>query len=246
MRVVFLEDVAGVANGGEVKEVKNGFARNYLIPKNLAVPASHNALQRVERLKKEADTTRVKLLTDMNALAEELDGVQVQVEMRAGTGGRLYGSVTNAIVAEQLEAVTGREIDRRLIEISDPIRQVGRFEVTVRLHPEVHAAISVQVYASGTDPTMQDEEAIEDGEPGVDTLEDSVLSVEDDAIATEDSVTSVEDDATTTEDSVTSVEDDAPTAQNIEAPPDTETSATIDDTAPAEAGEAADDINKTS
>ena len=158
MRVVFLEDVAGVANGGEVKEVKNGFARNYLIPKNLAVPASHNALQRVERLKKEADTTRVKLLTDMSALAEELNGVQVQVEMRAGTGGRLYGSVTNAIVAEQLQDVIGREIDRRLIEIPDPIRELGTFDVSVRLHPEVQAAISVLVYASGTDPTMLDEQ----------------------------------------------------------------------------------------
>ena len=228
MRVVFLEDVAGVANGGEVKEVKNGFARNYLIPKNLAVPASHNALQRVERLKKEADTTRVKLLTDMSALAEELNGVQVQVEMRAGTGGRLYGSVTNAIVAEQLQDVIGREIDRRLIEIPDPIRELGTFDVSVRLHPEVQAAISVLVYASGTDPTMldeQEEDAIEDGESGDDVLEDSVPSVED---------------------SVLSVEEDATTAEHIEAPSDKEASATAEDTADEAEGEADDNVDKTS
>ena len=247
MRVVFLEDVAGVANGGEVKEVKNGFARNYLIPKNLAVPASHNALQGVEHLKKQADSTRVKLLTDMSALAEELNGIQVQVEMRAGTGGRLYGSVTNAMVAEQLQAVTGREIDRRLIEIPDPIRQLGTFEIAVRLHPEVQADISVLVYASGTDPTMldeQQEEAIEDGEPGVDNLEDSVPSVDEDAATPEDEEEAIEEDATTTEDIVASVEDDDATTEN-NAAADTEATATIDETAPAAEGEADDDVDKT-
>ena len=74
MRVVFLEDVEGVARGGDVREVKNGFARNYLIPKNLAEPATHNALQRVGRLKVQADEFRLKTLSDMKALAEDLDG----------------------------------------------------------------------------------------------------------------------------------------------------------------------------
>ena len=72
MRVVFLEDVAGVAQGGEIKEVKNGFARNYLIPKRLAVLATQDSLQRVERLKHRAEDTRLQKLTDMKALGEEL------------------------------------------------------------------------------------------------------------------------------------------------------------------------------
>ena len=88
MRVVFLEDVEGVARGGDVREVKNGFARNYLIPKNLAEPATHNALQRIGRLKVQADGVRLKTLSDMKALAEDLDGSKVAVEMRAGAGGR--------------------------------------------------------------------------------------------------------------------------------------------------------------
>ncbi|MDA1227536.1 MAG: 50S ribosomal protein L9 [SAR202 cluster bacterium Casp-Chloro-G4] len=149
MKVVFLEDVEGVAMGGEVKEVKNGFARNYLIPKNLAVPATHNALQRVQGLAVQADNDRVKMLTDMRELANHLEGVRVDVQMRAGATGQLYGSVTNAMVAERLFELTEREIDRRVIEIAEPIRDLGRFEVNVRLHADVQAQIGVLVYPIG-------------------------------------------------------------------------------------------------
>ena len=152
MRVVFLEDVAGVAQGGDVKEVKNGFARNYLIPKNYAVPATHNALQRVKQYAEQAEKTRLKLLQDMRELSETLNGKRVSVEMRAGASGQLYGSVTNAIIADKLGAMSDREIDRRSIEIASPIRQLGSFDVTVRLHPEVQAHIDVLVHPTGMDP----------------------------------------------------------------------------------------------
>ena len=150
MRVVFLEDVPGVAHGGEVKEVKNGFARNYLIPKSLATPATHNALQRVEKLGRQAGVTRVKRLEDMRELASEIEGTQIEVEMRAGSTGRLYGSVTGAIIAERLGELTEREIDRRTVELEEPIRDLGEYGVTVSLHPEVRAGISVLVYPTGT------------------------------------------------------------------------------------------------
>ena len=152
MRVVFLEDVAGVAQGGDVKEVKNGFARNYLIPKNYAVPATHNALQRVKQYAEQAEKTRLKLLQDMRELSETLNGKRVSVEMRAGASGQLYGSVTNAIIADKLGEMSDREIDRRSIEIASPIRQLGSFDVTVRLHPEVQAHIDVLVHPTGMDP----------------------------------------------------------------------------------------------
>lgn len=182
MRVVFLEDVFGVAQGGDVKEVKNGFARNYLIPKNLAVPVSHNALQGVAKLAREADVGRIRTLSDMKALGEELDGVQVNVEMRSGAGGRLYGSVTNAIVAEQLSALTDREIDRRTVEIAEPMRELGMFDVTVRVHPEVEAQIKVLVYATGTDPADFEGAETEDGdeaEDGAETEADAEVAVAD-------------------------------------------------------------------
>jgi large subunit ribosomal protein L9 len=163
MRVVFLEDVPGVAQGGDVKEVKNGFARNFLIPKSLATPASHNALQRVERLKKQADGTRLKVLADTRALAEALDGVQVNIEMRTGASGRLYGSVTSAMIASELSELTEREIDRRTVQLPESIRELGTFDINLRLHPEVEAGVKVLVYAAGTDPFAEPEEP-EDGE----------------------------------------------------------------------------------
>ena len=152
MRVVFLEDVPGVAQGGDVKEVKNGFARNYLIPKSLATPATHNALQRIAKLQRQADVTRVRRLEDMKELAAELDGTQINVEMRAGSTGRLYGSVTTGIIAETLAEMTEKEIDRRTVTLSEPIRDLGEFNLTLDLHPEVQAGVSVLVYPTGTTP----------------------------------------------------------------------------------------------
>jgi large subunit ribosomal protein L9 len=152
MRVVFLADVQGVAQGGDVKEVKNGFARNYLIPQSLATPATREALQRTERLGKEAETKRLKTLADMKELSEELNGARVTVEMRAGASGRLYGSVTNMIVADEVAKLTDREIDRRTVQIPEPIRQVGVYEIRIRLHPDVETDISVLVHPAGTDP----------------------------------------------------------------------------------------------
>ncbi len=150
MRVVFLQDVAGVAQGGDVKEVKNGFARNYLIPKNFAVPATHNELQRVRQYSEQAERTRLRLLQDMRELSETLNGTRIDVEMRAGASGQLYGSVTNAIIADRLSEMSDREIDRRGIEIVEPIRQLGSFGVNVRLHPEVQTQVEVLVYPTGT------------------------------------------------------------------------------------------------
>lgn len=152
MRVLFLEDVMGVALGGEIKEVKNGFARNYLIPKSLATPATKDALQRISKVSKGAEERRLKTLADMKSLGEELDGSRINVEMRAGASGRLYGSVTTMVVAEELQKLTEREIDRRSINISDSIREIGIHSATVRLHPEILANISILVYPSGTDP----------------------------------------------------------------------------------------------
>ena len=167
MRVVFLEDVPGVAQGGDVKEVKNGYARNYLIPKSLAVPVSHNSLQRIEGLKKRADETRIKMIADIKVVASELDGKQINIEMRAGAEGKLYGSVTNSMVADELSKIIDSKVDRRTVEIPEPIRDLGTYELVVRLHAEVQATITVLVYAEGTEPTsdedsMQDE--VDDGD----------------------------------------------------------------------------------
>ena len=208
MRVVFLEDVLGVAQGGDIKEVKNGFARNYLIPQNLAVPATHDSLLRVERLKKQANIERDEMMADMGALAQELDGAQVNIEMRAGTGERLYGSVTNAMVAAELAKIAGREIDRRTVEITEPIRQLGTFDVNVRLHPEVSAIVKVVVYATGTEPQM----SVDTGTDEADVGEIEVLPIAE-VESTEAEVESVEAEVESAEAEVESVEAEVETAE---------------------------------
>ena len=152
MKVVFLEDVEGVARGGEVKEVKMGFARNYLIPHNLAMPATRDTLQRIDRLKQQADDQRIKTMSDMKRLADELRGKRVDVPMRAGASGRLYGSVTNAIVADTLSHLVGREIDRRNVQIPDSIREVGVFQIRVHLYSDIVAPVQVLVHPIETNP----------------------------------------------------------------------------------------------
>ena len=216
MRVVFLEDVAGVAHGGDVKEVKNGFARNYLIPQALATPATNEALQRTRRLGREAETKRLKTLADMKELSQELDGSQVTVEMKAGASGRLYGSVTNMIVADEVAKLTDREIDRRTIQIPESIRQVGVYQIRIKLHPEVETDISVLVHPSGTDPaeflaSLSEEEEV-DAESTEDAAETDTADVSSEPVVEEaatdeaaDDTVDVEDDAEATED----VEEDA-------------------------------------
>ncbi len=197
MRVVFLEDVPGVAHGGDVKTVKNGFARNYLLPKKLAVPATHNALQRVEQLAKHADVKRDKEIADMEALAERIEGMQISIPMRAGANGRLYGSVTNAIVAEALSGQLGREIDRRIVDVAEPIRELGNFDITVRLHQEVRAEIKVLVYPSGTDPNVMLGSAVEDSRNGEEAADSEAAEPEaiEDSAPVDEAVESEEDES---------------------------------------------------
>ena len=146
MRVVFLEDVQGVALGGEIKEVKRGFARNYLIPQKLAIPATKDALQRIDRLAQKSEDIRLSKLSDMKELAIAIDGQQIAVAMRAGASGGLYGSVTSSIIADQLSEIIKREIDRQTVLMPEAIRKTGKHSVKIRLHSDVIATISLIVY----------------------------------------------------------------------------------------------------
>ena len=169
MKVLFLEDVPGVAQGGEVKTVKPGFARNFLIPKRFATPVTADALQRVDRLKRQAEENRVRVLKDMRALSDQVNGIRINVEMRSGASGRLYGSVTNGIVADELSKVSGSEIDRRVIELGGSIRRVGNYDLRLRFHSEVEANIKLLVHPIGTDP----EEFLKSLEEDVKPVEES-------------------------------------------------------------------------
>ena len=184
MKVLFLEDVPGVAQGGDIKNVKNGFARNYLIPKNLATPATRDSLQRIDRLKKQAESTRLKTLKDMKALGDELSGTRVDIEMRAGASGQLYGSVTNTIVAEKLASLTSREIDRRVIQIPESIRDTGTYSIQIKLHPEVRTDVTLLVHPIGMEP----EEFLESLEDIAEQAQDAGPSAEESTVDESDNL----------------------------------------------------------
>ena len=186
MKVVFLEDVEGVALGGEIKEVKNGFARNYLIPQQLAAPATHNNLQKITKLSRKAETERIQKLDDMKQLSEAIDGTEILIEMRAGSNDRLYGSVTGTMVADALNDITGQSIERRLVQLDNPIRELGTFDVPIRLHADVNATIKVTV-TSGDAVELEDD--LEDPgqeqiapEAESDNLSTDVIASEEDAV----------------------------------------------------------------
>ena len=152
MKVLFLEDVEGVAHGGDVKEVKRGFAKNYLLPKNIAVAATKASLERIPKLKVEADKTRIQRLSDMKELASEIDGLRVNLAMRSGQNGKLYGSVTNNMIASELSSLSSKEIQRRMIILPESIRQLGAFEIKLNLHSELEANISLLVHSEDVEP----------------------------------------------------------------------------------------------
>ena len=175
MKVLFLEDVEGVAHGGDVKEVKRGFAKNYLLPKNIAVIATKTSLERIPKLKVEADKNRIQRLNDMKELASEIDGMRVNLPMRSGPTGKLYGSVTNNMIASELSSISSKDIQRRMIVLPESIRQLGLFEISLNLLQEVQANISLLVHPEDVDPTEFEESLSknqDESETSTDTTEE--------------------------------------------------------------------------
>jgi len=145
MKVILSKDVQGTGKAGEVKDVADGYARNYLIPRKLAIPATGGALKSVEQKKASEQKKAAAEEAAARALAERLTTAPVVLTAKVGDQGRLYGSITSGDIAEQLSAQLGQPIDKRRIELVEPIRQLGQFEVTIRLHRAVSAAVKVDV-----------------------------------------------------------------------------------------------------
>ncbi len=173
MKVIFLEDIPGTADAGEVKNVKNGFARNYLLPRELAVPATHDQLQRLGTIQRAAEKKRLQTSKEMATVAEALEGTIVTIEARLGPTGRLYGAVTSRHVAEALTKQTERELDHRHVLLPEAIHAPGNYPVTVRLYRDVTAQVTVSVVAEGyvpeDAPVAEMEEIIAEAEAPVET-----------------------------------------------------------------------------
>lgn len=143
MHVIFLQDVPNKAHAGEVKRVADGYARNYLLPKGLAEVATPEILKRVHKIKAAGDEQRLRETEALEELAQLMDGTNISVAARVTPTGRYYGAITNSHIAEELTRTVGREIDRRLLEVIEPIREPGEYEIALRLSADIYATIHI-------------------------------------------------------------------------------------------------------
>jgi large subunit ribosomal protein L9 len=144
MKVVFIEDVPGTAKIGDIKEVKAGFARNYLLPRRLAMPASPSLIKSAELRAKREERLQDARDNEARALGAKLEGVTYKITARAGSTGKLFGSVGSVDVAERVSETLGTEFDRHNV-VLEPIKELGDFQATVRLTRNVTVAVGVTV-----------------------------------------------------------------------------------------------------
>ena len=147
MRVILRADVDKLGRKGDVLDVSDGYGRNYLLPKGLALKATNGAIAQAAAMRRARDVKEARDRASAEEIARKLTPIVVRIEARAGAEGRLFGSVTAADVAEAVAGQTGVVIDRRRVHLDDPIKSLGVHEVAVRLHTDVEARLSVEVVA---------------------------------------------------------------------------------------------------
>lgn len=147
MKVIFIEDVPDVALAGETREVADGYGRNYLLPRKLAILANSAASNIVEAQLKKVAAKRAQTEKEMTEVVDKINGMEITLKAKVGEKERLYGSVTGADIADELSSLAGLAIDKKKIELEEPIRQLGSYEVTVRFTQDIAATIGVTVEA---------------------------------------------------------------------------------------------------
>jgi len=149
MKVILTHEVTGLGTAGDVVDVKDGYARNFLLRRGLATGWTKGVEKQVAAIQKGREVREVKSLDEAKGLRGQLEARTVKVVAKAGKSGRLFGAVTQGDVADAVKASGGPQLDRRKIELSSPIKAIGSFEALVRLHPEVQATIKLDVVAAG-------------------------------------------------------------------------------------------------
>jgi large subunit ribosomal protein L9 len=145
MKLILTQEVSGLGAPGDVVEVKDGYGRNFLVPRGLAMHWTRGAEKQIGTIKRARDVREVRDLGHAQEIKGQLERLSVQVAARAGAGGRLFGSVTVGDVVQAVKASGGPDIDKRRIELPTQIKTVGAHQVTVRLHPDVAATIALDV-----------------------------------------------------------------------------------------------------
>ena len=148
MKVILTKDIKGTGKKDEVINVAEGYARNFLLPKGLAVEATGSNLKQIERQKSLVDKKKADEKEHARQLKARLEGLSVTIPVKTGEGGRLFGSVTSKDIGETLEKEHQITVDKRKIEVKTPIKNLGVHEVTLKLHPEVTVAININITAA--------------------------------------------------------------------------------------------------
>jgi large subunit ribosomal protein L9 len=145
MNVVFLKNVPNVANAGDIKNVPDGYARNYLIPNKLATPATANVKAQLEAQAKAQEKKHAQMEAEHRQTAEQIQKLNLVIKAKTGSKNRLFGSITSADIAKELENSAGLVVDKRKIELPEPIRELGVFDVIVKLYKDINAKLKVTV-----------------------------------------------------------------------------------------------------
>jgi len=144
MKVILKDDVEGLGPMGSMVNVADGYARNYLIPKKLAVEANPKNLKRFEHEKRQIMAKVERVKRSAEEMAQKLSGIKLDIRAKSGEGGKIFGSITTMDIADALSK-RGIDIERRKIFLDEPIKRLGRYDVTIKLHPEVDAKVSIEV-----------------------------------------------------------------------------------------------------
>jgi len=146
LKVILTQDIKALGKKGDAKEVAEGYANNFLLPRGLAIPATKGNINMLEKAQQRRLDKEDKALADARGQAAKLEGMTVTIKAKAGESGRLFGSVTTADIAEALRG-RGVELDKRRIELAESIKHIGKFEALVKLHATVHVTITIEVEA---------------------------------------------------------------------------------------------------
>jgi large subunit ribosomal protein L9 len=148
MKLILTQEVSGLGGPGDVVDVAAGYGRNYLIPRGFAMGWSRGAEKQIDLIKRARAAREIRGVEDAKLVQAQLQNLQVRMRRRAGASGRLFGSVGSADIAAAVRESGGPELDKRRIEVRDPIKTVGSHQVRVRLHPEVSATVDLEITAS--------------------------------------------------------------------------------------------------
>lgn len=145
MKVIFIKDVKGQGKKGQVKEVSEGYATNFLLPRGLVRPATEGNVKTLENQAAAEQRRKENEKVEAQELGKKIDELTLTMKAKAGEGGRLFGAITSKQIAETLASTKGITIDKRKIELGEPIRHMGVFQVNIKLHTEVKATLKVEV-----------------------------------------------------------------------------------------------------